>query len=106
MVRGEQQTSPWVWEAKDYLERVIRITVTFNEGTRAITGVTGFRDSGCLYTKILIGTSADGVPDDTDKVVNVPTGTTSLTQGQINQLAARGLATIENILALQITAGR
>jgi hypothetical protein len=106
MAHGDPATSPWVWEAQDYLQRAIRITVTFNDTTRAITGITAFRTSGCLYTKILIGTSADGVPDDTDKIVTVPVGTTNLTQNQLNNLAARGLATIEDILALQITAGR
>lgn len=99
-------TSPWIQEFGDYLGRVIRITVTFNAGTRAITGVTVFRDVGCLFTKILIGTSLDGNPDDTDKVVNVPVGTTVLTNGQLQALANQGIATIENLTdSLQITAG-
>lgn len=99
-------TSPWVQEFGDYVGLVVRITVTFNETTRLLSGITVFRDAGCQYNKILIGTGADGDPDDTDKVVNVPVGTRSLNATQMVNLANRGLGTIEDITALSITAGR
>lgn len=104
MARGDPLLSPWIWEARDNEAEVIRITVAFNNSTRAITGITVFRDAGCAYSKLLIGTSADGNPDDTDKVVTVPAGTTSLSGGQLNNLKNKGLNTIEDVLALQITA--
>jgi hypothetical protein len=104
MAKGDPLLSPWVWPALDNEGEAIRITVTFDNATRAITGITVFRDPNCAYTKILIGTGADGVPDDTDKIVTVPSGTTVLTQQQLNQLKNKGLSTIEDILALQITA--
>jgi hypothetical protein len=97
------RTSPWVQIFGDYLNRTIRITVTFDEGTRAITGITVSRDAGCLFSHILIGLGADGVPDSTDKSVAVPFGTTTLTAQQINVLANHGLSTIEDIP--NITAG-
>ena len=99
-------TSPWVREFGDYQDRVIRITVTFNETTRALTGIAVFRDPDCMFTKILIGLGLDGTPDSSDKAIDVPAGTTVLTAQRMNQLANRGLSTIEDIQALQITAGR
>lgn len=104
MAKGDPLLSPWIWDARDNEGDILRITVSFDNTTRAITGITSFRDSGCLYAKILIGTSADGNPDDTDKIISVPAGTRNLTQNQLNVLANRGLSTIEDILALQITA--
>lgn len=106
MAKGDPLTSPYVWEALDYALQVIRITVTFNNATRAITGITVFRDPLCQYTKILIGTGADGTPDSTTRSVSVPAGTSVLSQGQLNALAGNGISTIENVLSLQITAGR
>lgn len=103
---GQPVTSPWVQSFDDYVGKVIRITVTFDSATRAITGITTFKDPGCQYTKILIGLGADGSPDTTPRAVDVPDGTTVLTQQRLNQLASRGLATIEDVLGLQITAGR
>lgn len=99
-------TSPWIESFEDYVGKIIRITVTFNATTRVITGITVFRDAACLFTKILIGIGADGVPDSSDKAVAVPAGTTALTAGQLTTLANRGLTTIEDMTALQITAGR
>lgn len=99
-------TSPRVQEFSDYVGRVIRITVAFNDVTRVITGVTVFRDADCLFTKILIGSPADGIPDDTDKVVVVPAGTTTLSAGQLAALNAKGISTIEDFQSFQITAGR
>lgn len=98
--------SPWVQEFGDYQGRAIRITVTFDTGTRAITGISVFRAPGCLFTKILIGVGVDGVPDSTDKAINVPAGTTVLTAQQLTALSNKGLSTIEDFEALQITAGR
>ena len=104
MARGDPLLSPWIWEARDNEQEVIRITVTFNDATKVITGMTSFRDSGCAYTRLLIGSPADGIPDDTDKVITVPAGTRALTPAQLQALATKGLNTITDILALQITA--
>lgn len=98
--------SPVVETFEDYLGRQISITVTFNETTRAITGITAHRDAGCLFTKVLVGVGGDGAPDSTDKAVTVPTGDTTLSAGQLAALASKGLATAEDFDALQITAGK
>jgi hypothetical protein len=98
---GVQQT-PWVWTAADAANNVIRITVTFNNATRALTGATVFRDAACVYTKIYIGVGSDGSPNSSPRVFTVPAGTTTFTAAQMSSV---GLNTIENILAHQITAG-
>ena len=111
-VRAPRPTpNPWVMEMGDYIGKVIRITVDWNptadgNGKHAVTGVEVFRDADCQFRRILIGTSADGNPDDTDKVVNVPVGETNLTAQQLNAMRNRGAGTIEDILSFQITAGR
>jgi hypothetical protein len=91
-----------VYQASDYKDHVIRITVTFDNTTKVLTGATAFRDATCVYTKIYIGVGADGTPDATPHKVTVPSGTTTVTAAQ---LSAVGLSTINDIIALQITAG-
>lgn len=102
MAHGDPLLSPWVWWATDNEGDQIRITVTFNDATRALTGATVFRDANCTYRKIYIGLGADGTPDTTTSSFAVAAGSTAITA---NQLRQRGLDTIEDILALQITAG-
>lgn len=95
-------TSPWTQQFRDNFGKVIRITLTFDNTTRALSGGTVFRDVGCQWAKIYIGTGTDGTPNSTGKVFAVPEGTTNITKNQLNQ---RGLNVIEDVLALQITAG-
>jgi hypothetical protein len=104
MARGDTPVSPYIWDAKDNEEDVIRITVAYDNTTKAITGITSFRSANCAYTRILIGTAADGSADNTDKVISVPAGTRALTANQLSALAGKGLATITDFQALQITA--
>lgn len=103
MPRGVQR-SPWVWEAKDFTRvNAIRVTVTFDDATRVLSGATVFRDSACKYAHVYIGVgSGSGRPEDSPMTVPVPAGTTHVSAVE---LAALGLHTIENILAFQITAG-
>lgn len=105
MVVATPPNSPVVWESPDYQNNVIRITITFNNATRAITGITVFRDSACVYTKIYMGLGADGTPDTSTRKITVPAGTTVLNASQLSALASAGISTIENFLALNITAG-
>jgi len=76
--------------------------MTFNNTTRALTGESVFRDAACLYQKIYIGTGPDGTPNGTGRKLAVPAGTTSISANQLKQV---GLNVIEDVLALQITAG-
>ena len=102
--RGDVLQSPWVSRFADYLDRVITLTVTFNNSTRSITGGSITRDAGCQFTKVLIGLGGDGRPDSTDKAFDVSglEGTQSVGKAPFT---ARGFNVIEDIQALQITAG-
>lgn len=95
-------TSPWIWDAPDYQGNRIKITVTFNNSTRALTGASVFRDPECVYKRVYIGLGPDGTPDTSPDTILVPDGTTSIPESQLRR---NSLATIEDILALQITAG-
>lgn len=95
-------TSPWVWETFDYRQRPIGIEVRFDDVTRALTGATVYRDPECVYTTILIGTGEDGIPDNSPDAYAVPAGTTEV---PLQVLRRNKLRTIEDVLALQITAG-
>lgn len=101
MPRGVQQ-SPWVWESPDYQSNVIRITVVFDNATRALLSATVFRDAACVYRKLYLGLGSDGAPDTTPHTIPIQAGTTTVTGPQ---MAAVGLHVIEDITALQVTAG-
>jgi hypothetical protein len=103
MGKGDPAQTPYEWQAADYQHAVIGISVTFDNTTRALTGATVHRDEVCVYTRILIGLGPDNTPDTTEHAIDVPAGSTQLTAAD---LAAIGFTTIEQVLALQITAGR
>jgi hypothetical protein len=104
MAKGDPITSPHVLlQAADSQGLFIRITITFNNNTRALTGATLHRDVGCAYNHLYLGVGADGSPDSATKTFkNLPTGDTPVSAAQ---LAAKGLNTAEDCLAFQITAG-
>src|SRR5690348_2968065 len=98
MAKGDPPTSPWVWEANDYLGRIIRISVAFNNSTFAIVnGSTVFRDPACLYTKVYVGTGNDGTVESSTHVFTVPAGTTTLNRTAFTN---NGLNTINDVIAL------
>lgn len=110
MAKGDNPTSPWaVYDSgRDYLGRRITATVTFSgvwNGTNALTGATVTRDSGCVYTKIIIGAlNPDGTPASGAKVIDMTgfTGSRSFTSGQLSAVGLNTVADIRN--APQITA--
>lgn len=95
--------SPYVWDSGDFQNKIIKITITYDNATRVITGVTTFRDADCVFKKILVGLGGDGRPDSTGHVFTCPPGTHSV---PLQQMTAQGFTTIEQFQALQITAGR
>lgn len=106
MARGDNPTSPWTfWQAQDNNGNGISATVTFSgawTGSNALTGGTVFRDPACAYTKVIIGVGADGTPNTSTRVVNVPAGTTPVTGGQLGAVGLHTVADVQN--APQITA--
>lgn len=96
------RVSPYVYSSTDHQGKIIRITVNFDNTTRGLIGSVVFRDLACVYRRIYLGRGADGTPNSTDKVFSVPAGTTNITA---IQMAGFGLNVIEDVFALQITAG-
>lgn len=91
--------SPWQYETADYLNRRVAISITFNETTLAITnpGMTGTRDAGCLYDRVLIGEPGAGM-----KVFLIPEGAFSVGRAQ---LANQGFSTIDQVAHAGFTLG-
>lgn len=98
--------NPWVWHTEDLQGRTLRIEVSWLESNRHINGITLFRDDGCQFTKILIGTGLDGNPNNTDKEINVAgvVGETNVGASKLNVFSNRGLFTIDDLQTFQITA--
>lgn len=101
MAKGDPLLSPWTWDSGgDYQDRHIRITIPFDNTTKAIqNGIVVHRDTGCLYTKIVIGVPSD---PGSQRTASVPNGDTNITANQFRN--ATGFTTIDQVLALQITA--
>lgn len=91
--------SPWQAQYGDYLDRKIQVSITFNTTTLAITnpGLTGTRDAGCLYDRVVIGR-----PDGVQKVFLIPEGSFSVNRAQ---LANQGFSAIDQVLDANITVG-
>lgn len=94
-------TSPWHQEFGDNFDRVISIDVVFDEGTRAITGVTAHRDVDCQWTHISLGLGPDGTVESSPNTWTIPEGDNAI---PLAEFTDRGLNTIEDVEALQITA--
>lgn len=101
MVKGDPLLSPWYWEAADYLGRKITVTVPFNDATRAIlNGIVVHRDPGCLYVRVVWDVPSSG---SSKRGPDIPEGgDITLTAVQLRQ--ATGFRTIEDVLAVQVTA--
>lgn len=99
---GGITTSPWVFQCVDRNNVPFKATFNFTTGTRALTSCVVARNAGCLYTNLWLGLGSDGTPNATVNTFNAPSAITNLSAAT---LAADGLATIDNVLAIQITCG-
>lgn len=95
--------NPYTYEALDAYRKVISISIGWAPTLRTIGTVTVHRDSGCLFAKILIGLGADGKPDSSSMALAVAVGDATVLG---TWFTTRGLTTIDNVLARQITVGR
>jgi hypothetical protein len=94
--------NPWVWSANDPLGNPLTISVAWRSSTRALQSATVTRDPACSLTTIYIGVGPDGTPNSSPNAYTVPVGTTTVSS---KTLSNNGLNTIDDVLALQITAG-
>lgn len=97
-------TSPWSQRFEDSVGRGIGLSVVFDETTRGLTGITLYREEGCRFDRILIGTDAAGSPDD-GVAIKVAPGSETMSAQEMNRIRNAGLATIEDVIVLNITAG-
>jgi hypothetical protein len=101
MPPGVQVFTPWVYESLDYVGKAIRITVNFDNTTRALTNAVVHRDTGCQYRTIVFDNPSDQAKAKRLAAPNDGQGDRTYTS---TQLASQGLSTIEQALAIQITA--
>lgn len=99
---GGPLPTPWTWTAQDWQGLTISISIDFDTTTHTILGGTTYRDAGCAATRIFFGLGDDGTPDTTTHVIDVPAGTTTLTP---DDFTAAGLGSVDDVTALQTTAG-
>lgn len=101
MAKGDPVTSPYVYDTgSDYLGRHLTCSFAFDNVSRVLSGATVHRDVGCVYIAVLIG-DPNGTPTRIPAAGAIPEGDTQISKGQLN---ANGYATIEDVLAKQITA--
>jgi hypothetical protein len=94
--------NPWVWSANDPLGNPLTISVAWKASTRALQNTTVTRSAGCSLTTIYIGVGPDGTPNTSANAYAVPVGSSTVTAATLSK---NGLNTIDDVLALQITAG-
>lgn len=105
MAHGGPVTSPYLaLDAQDVAGNHLTMTFTFNEVDRSLISATIHRDPDCLWHRVLIGLGPDGTPDNSSHMFNVQ-GLSGNRDFNSAQLRATGFVTIEDVLALQITAG-
>jgi hypothetical protein len=99
MARGDW-VSPWQMSFADYQGKKVTISVTFNTSTLAIVnpGLTGNREVGCVYDRVVVGRIEDG----TRRVWLIPEGAFSVAPGP---LGARGFDLITDITESGFTLG-
>jgi hypothetical protein len=92
--------SPWTYSTSDANGKRVTVQVPFNNSTLAIVnpGLSGTRDPGCLYDRVLIGRVADG----NQKVWLIPEGDFSVGRAQ---LANQGFSTIVQLAESGFTLG-
>ena len=103
MAKGDPYVppNPWVFQTFDRNGLPFSITIPWNAGNRNITGGTVYRSPGCQVSTIMIGLGPDGTPNTSENAYTVPEGSTDFAA---NVLRANGLNTIDDVVALQITA--
>jgi hypothetical protein len=109
VAKGDPVTSPYTYDSgADYQEHHLTCALSFDEGTRVLTTALVHRDPGCVYLAILIGDpngtpvrlpASGAIPEDVGGVG------TSISHAQLDAaLGPIGVTTIEQVLALNITA--
>lgn len=102
MAKGDPLLSPWLpGPFPDYLGRKIIVTVNFNDTTRALVSAVIHRDTGCLWHTLVFDDPTDAAKA---KRLAAPIDGAGDRTYTANQLRQQGLDTIEQAMAVQVTA--
>jgi hypothetical protein len=93
--------SPFVYRVFDPAGYVLRLTVTFNNATRAVHDALVEREPGCSYDVILTGVTNEGFPTVVTRSLEVPEGESLIPQ---TDLHSRGIFDVDDLFRLGITA--
>jgi streptogramin lyase len=102
MLAPNVPTNPWTWAANDVNGLPLTISIPWNASTRALQNATVTRASGCLLGHVYIGLGKDGTPNGSANAYAVPVGSSTVSA---KVLSRNGLATVDQLDVLQITAG-
>lgn len=94
--------NPWVYEARDYQNKVLRIEIRWSDADRDLLSAVAYRDPGCVYDTIFIGLDAEGSVNRSPDQWTVPEGETLIRN---NLLKKARLRSIDDVQAVQVTAG-
>lgn len=99
----EEVSNPWVYEARDYQDKIIRISINWDSSDGDLMSAVTYRDPECVYNKIFIGLpDGGGNPNDTPDQWDVPEGEALIRH---NVLRKARLRNINDVIHTQITAG-
>lgn len=96
------QQTPYIYSSTDYAGKMISMTFNFSNLTRLLLSARLDRDSDCMYHTIYLGVGPDGTPNTSQYQW---TTSQSLLDILLIDLTNLNLLTIEDVLAMQITAG-
>ena len=94
--------NPWVWSANDPQGLAVSISIPWNTSNRSLGSATVTRATGCTLGRLYIGLGTVATPDSARNAYAVTVGRGTVSA---HTLAKNGLSTIDNVMALQITAG-
>jgi hypothetical protein len=99
MTRGVWGPGPWTARWGDYLNRIVTVSVFYDETTLAIVnpGLTGNREVGCVYDRVVIGQPGAG-----QKVFLIPEGDFAVSRVQLSNF---GFDDIEALTSANFTLG-
>ena len=100
MSRGDPITSPWGWVFNDPWGLRLRAGVFFDETTHELLKAGIDRDEGCWWTHVLLG--REGSPF--ERRIAGPGDGEGPRVAKKAHLNAVGLVTLDDVMALQITA--
>jgi hypothetical protein len=87
-------TSPYIFQAADYLGRRLSVTFIFDNANRTIIAALTHRDADCFYEGVLTGVNVDGSPTSITRQLAIPEGDDEIA---LWELQSRNIVTIDDL---------